>query len=44
MRRSHSVEQHCAFFALGYAGRDINVNSPKQLGEVLSDDVGLTPM
>ena len=25
------------------AGRDINVNSPKQLGEVLFDDLGLSP-
>ena len=25
------------------AGRDINVNSPKQLGEVLFDELGLTP-
>ena len=28
---------------LDAAGRDINVNSPKQLGEVLFDDLGLTP-
>ena len=26
------------------AGRDINVNSPKQLAEVLFDDLGLTPV
>ena len=28
---------------LADAGRDINVNSPKQLAEVLFDDLGLTP-
>ena len=28
---------------LDAAGRDINVNSPKQLGAVLFDDLGLTP-
>ena len=29
---------------LDAAGRDINVNSPKQLGEVLFEDLGLTPV
>ncbi len=29
---------------IGHAGRPFNVNSPKQLGEVLFDELGLTPL